>query len=145
MSDPIDIDGTEALIRERGVDWETAIRERDEARAELASVVALAEHKLTDADKAFTDGWNGAMAAARTEVERARAAGYAEAVEALRDDDRYRNWWWTADGAWQHKPPGRYWSPEARGHLADYLATVGPVVVGGQPEQKETDGQVHDR
>lgn len=52
-------------------------------------------------------------------------AGYAAAVDRLRDDDRYRNWW-TADGAWQHKPTGRYWDAPSRSHLAEYLETVGP-------------------
>lgn len=53
----------------------------------------------------------------------AEARGYARAVAVLRDDNRYRNWW-TADGGWQHEPTGRYWSPAARGHLADYVEAV---------------------
>jgi hypothetical protein len=64
-------------------------------------------------------------AAYRAGREDAARAGYAEAVARLRDDDRYRNWW-SADGAWQHKPTGRYWDAPARKHLADYLETVGP-------------------
>jgi hypothetical protein len=55
----------------------------------------------------------------------AYARGYAEAVARLRDNDRYRNWW-SADGAWQHAPTGHYWNSTPRGHLADYLETVGP-------------------
>jgi hypothetical protein len=54
-------------------------------------------------------------------------AGYAQAVAQLRDDDRYSNWW-SADGAWQHKPTGRYWDGVARGHLAEYLETIGPSI-----------------
>jgi hypothetical protein len=48
------------------------------------------------------------------------AAGYAEAVRRLRDDERYRDWW-TSTGVVPDGP--------VRGHLADYLETVGPQTV----------------
>jgi hypothetical protein len=70
--------------------------------------------RRVDREVAYRAGW-----------EDATRAGYAEAVARLRDDGRYRNWW-SADGAWQHQPTGRYWDAPARKYLADYLETVGP-------------------
>lgn len=75
-----------------------AINERD-ARKRVARVLTwLADHGLT------------------------YAAGYAKAVAALRNDDRYRNWWTSRD----YPPEERYWEPHARKQLADYLEATGP-------------------
>ena len=57
----------------------------------------------------------------------AEQAGYARAVAVLRDDDRYQLWW----TARPTLPADRYWTPEAREHLADYLETVADL--GGAP------------
>lgn len=45
----------------------------------------------------------------------AESRGYRRAIEALRDDDRYRNWW-SSNGTLPDGP--------IRRHLADYLETI---------------------
>lgn len=62
--------------------------------------------------------------AAEAQLDQAEARGWAAAVEALRDDQRYERWW-TARG--DYPPGGRYWETAPRNHLADYLEAVGPL------------------
>ncbi len=63
------------------------------------------------------DELKAAVAAAES---RGRAAGYAEAVQRLRDDDRYSHWW---SQLGPEHPEHRYWD-YGRKQLADYLETV---------------------
>lgn len=76
--------------------------EKDQERNEMTAIIL----SLKDVERLKESG---------------RRAGYAEAVARLRDNDRYRHWWYrsSADGE-------QYWSERARAHLADYLETVGP-------------------
>lgn len=50
----------------------------------------------------------------------AYAQGYADAVARLRDDERYGDWWSASPESVRPTEP-------IRGHLADYLETVGPA------------------
>lgn len=53
-------------------------------------------------------------------VAEAEQRGYQRAIQILRDDERYRDWWSTL-------PPGSpdvYWHGPGRRHLADYLETI---------------------
>lgn len=111
------------------------------ALAELGELFAATEGASPDEVRWFVEGMRkiGAGVAARVrplmdaKLAAARAAGYAEAVEVLRDDERYRDWWSALP---QEHPDYGYWSANAREQFAAYLEAVGP---GGQPEQKETD------
>lgn len=61
----------------------------------------------------------------------AEQRGYARAVEILRDDQRYRDWWSTL-------PPGSpdiYWHGPGRRHLADYLETIAEPLPGPTDRQ----------
>jgi hypothetical protein len=52
-----------------------------------------------------------------------RAETWAKAVQALRDDQRYQNWWSALP---QEHPDYGYWSANPRRQFADYLEAVGP-------------------
>lgn len=78
---------------------------------------ALAEQVVADART-----YEAYIRGGEAEVERARSAGYALAVERLRDDERYRTWWTAKD---QADPDGvAYWKSWPRQQLADYLETI---------------------
>ncbi len=64
----------------------------------------------------------------------ARAAGFAEAIAMLCDDDRYQRWWTKLP---EQDPAYGYWQAPARKHLADYLQTVGvaPVPAPGRIDE----------
>jgi hypothetical protein len=108
MTDPISSasDGTPTL--------------RDRA---LAALDLVLDRWLADGDNAGGPLVDAVLAVLPPDRVAAHAAGYADAVAALRDDRRYGDWWTAPDRALGIE---RYWSPEARGHLADYLETVGP-------------------
>lgn len=99
-----------AMLCEAGI-WNDCA----EARAELARCV----------DRLDLDAWDRLEAERdrlRGEVDKARAAGFAQAVAMLRDDQRYANWWTALP---QQDPAYGYWQAPARRHLADYLETIG--------------------
>lgn len=63
-------------------------------------------------DNDWAEQTERAVAAAE---DRGRAEGYQQAIAALRDDERYRNWW-TSSGSIPDGP--------IRRHLADYLEVI---------------------
>jgi hypothetical protein len=72
-----------------------------------ATVGLMAAYKLADQrDQAGAEG---------------EARGYRQAVDELRDTERYRNWWHA-----QHPRPDWFVGPGRTNHLADYLEAVGP-------------------
>jgi len=62
--------------------------------------------------------------------------GFAVAVEALRDDARYEQWWSALP---QDHPDYGYWSQHPRRQFADYLEVVGPWEPAEQPEPATLD------
>ncbi len=68
--------------------------------------------------------WPAVERMVREAATQAEARGWAAAVEALRDDQRYRTWWRHTDGRLRI-------SEQFRGHAADYLEAVAPKATGG--------------
>lgn len=56
------------------------------------------------------------------ELAKVRANTWREAIEALRDDERYRNWW---SRLGPEDPEHRYWD-FGRKQLADFLESLAP-------------------
>jgi hypothetical protein len=73
---------------------------------------------------------------ARREREQGEARGWAKAVQALRDDARYEQWW----NRIPRHPEATYWAKTGRDHLAGYLEAVGPGGEGQKLTEEEADG-----
>lgn len=66
------------------------------------------------------------------------AAGYRRAIDRLRDDERYRNWWSQLPA---DHPEARYWEL-SRTQLADYLEAVAQDASSTQPHEPQSADRV---
>lgn len=80
---------------------------------------AEAEHTEVRVDE-IVEGGSSVGAAVLRLIAAAERGGYKRAIAALRDDDRYRNWWSKLP---PNHPETRYWD-FGRQQLADYLESL---------------------